>query len=90
MSNFENEGAKRIEQLKKQYIGKEVTITRGKFKGREGYIRTLCASYPFTLPFVNAHVEVYFKKDKGKVILDYAYNHHWHTLDTLIFKEQQK
>jgi hypothetical protein len=89
MSEFESEGEKRIKQLEKEYIHKEVKITRGKFKGREGYISNLCATYPFTPPFVNAHVEIYYKKDKSKVILDYAYSQHWHTLDTLELKTKE-
>ena len=85
MKDFENEGKRREEEAKAKFIGKEVVITRGKFKGRTGYISSLCSSYPFTPPFINAHVEVYFKDGSKRTILDYAYNQHWHTLDTLQF-----
>lgn len=83
------QGQKLIKQLNAEYVGKEVIITEGKFKGRKGRIKNLRISYPFNLSSANAFIEVYFKNGsldrsgKPNVILDYAYNQHWHTLDTL-------
>jgi hypothetical protein len=87
---FEAVALKRIQRLEEAYLNKEVKITRGKFKGRIGYISSLCPSYPFTLSCVSAHVEIYYKRDKSRIIIDYAYNQHWHTLDTLELQKGAK